>query len=295
MLALIAGRGQLPGHILAAHGAPVVVAALDGFPPDHLSPDITFRVERLGSFIADLKARGVTQICMAGAIGRPRLDPAMIDAATMPLVPRMMQALGQGDDGALRVVIALFEEAGFTIRAAHEICPDLLMTAGVPTRAQPRPEHEGAARLGMSTIAEMGRSDTGQACVVRRGDVLAREGADGTDAMLARLGSGPASAADPDPLTWGFTALTDAATTALDWLGGREAADHSGAILCKAPKPAQDRRVDLPTIGPGTAMRAADAGLDGIVIEAGGVFVLDQPAVLRILDDKGLFLWVRNP
>ena len=107
MLALIAGRGQLPGHIVAAHGAPVLVAALEGFAPDHLTPDITFRVERLGSFIADLKARGVTQICMAGAIGRPALDPAMIDAATMPLVPRMMQALGQGDDAsAMRALTA---------------------------------------------------------------------------------------------------------------------------------------------------------------------------------------------
>jgi UDP-2,3-diacylglucosamine hydrolase len=293
MLALIAGRGQLPGHILAAHGAPVLVTAVEGFAPDHLTPDITFRVERLGTFIADLKARGVTDICMAGAIGRPALDRAMIDAATMPLVPRMMQALGQGDDGALRVVIALFEEAGFTIRAAHEICPDLLISAGVPTRAQPAPQHEGAARLGLATIAEMGRSDTGQACVIRRGDVLAREGADGTDAMLARLNGGTAST-DPDPLTWGFTALTDAATTALDWLGGRDAAQSSGAILVKAPKPQQDRRVDLPTIGPGTAMRAADAGLDGIVIAAGGVIVLDQEAVLRILDERGLFLWVRG-
>jgi len=294
MLALIAGRGQLPGHVVAAHGAPVLVAALEGFAPDHLTPDITFRVERLGSFIADLKTRGVTEICMAGAIGRPALDPAMIDAATMPLIPRMMQALGQGDDGALRVVIALFEEAGFTIRAAHEICPELLLSEGVPTRAQPGPQHDGAARLGMATIAQMGRSDTGQACVIRRGDVLAREGADGTDAMLARLGTQTSPDSDPDPLTWGFTALTDAATTALDWLGGREAADSNGAILVKAPKPQQDRRVDLPTIGPGTAMRAADAGLDGIVIEAGGVIVLDQDAVLRILDERGLFLWVRG-
>lgn len=295
MLALIAGRGQLPDHVVARHGSPVLVAALEGFAPDQLSPDITFRVERLGSFIADLKARGVTGICMAGAIGRPALDPSLIDAATMPLVPRMMQALAQGDDGALRVVIALFEEAGFTIRAAHEICPDLLPDAGVPTQAQPGPQHQAAARLGAATVADMGRMDQGQACVIRRGDVLARERADGTDAMLAQLGSVQTTGSAPDPLSWSFDTITDAATSALDWLGGRATPDHSGAILFKAPKPAQDRRVDLPTIGPGTAMHAADAGLDGIVIEAGGVIVLDLDAVLRILDARGMFLWVRTP
>jgi len=293
MLALIAGRGLLPDHVVEAQAGPVLVAALDGFAPDRLTPDITFRVERLGSFIADLTARGVTDICMAGAIGRPALDPAMIDAATMPMVPRMMQALGQGDDGALRVVIALFEEAGFTIRAAQDICPDLLMAAGIPTRAQPGPQHEVPARLGAATLAELGRRDQGQACVVRRGDVLAREGADGTDAMLIRLASGQADDPAPDPLGWGLDALGDAATGALDWLGGRALPERTGAILFKGPKPGQDRRVDLPTIGPGTAMYAADAGLDGIVIAAGGVFVIDLPAVLRILDDKGMFLWVR--
>jgi UDP-2,3-diacylglucosamine hydrolase len=293
MLALIAGRGLLPDHVVAAQTGPVLVAALEGFAPDRLTPDITFRVERLGSFIADLSGRGVTDICMAGAIGRPALDPAMIDTATMPLVPRMMQALGQGDDGALRVVIALFEEAGFTIRAAQDICPDLLLPAGVPTKTQPGPQHQGPARLGTATLAEMGRADQGQACVIRRGDVLAREGADGTDAMLIRLAGGQTDAPADDPLGWGLDVLSDAATGALDWLGGQAGPDRAGAILFKGPKPAQDRRVDLPTIGPATAVNAANAGLDGIVIEAGSVFVIDLPAVLQILDDNGMFLWVR--
>ncbi|MFU8863737.1 MAG: LpxI family protein [Rhodobacterales bacterium] len=295
MLALIAGRGLLPDYVVQSHDGPVLVAALEGFAPDRLKPDITFRVEQLGTFITALKARDVTQICMAGAIGRPALDPAAVDAATMPLVPRMMQAMGQGDDGALRAVIAIFEEAGFTIRAAHEICAGLLLSEGVPTRQKPQPQHETAARLGAATVAEMGRADQGQACIVRRGDVLAREDADGTDAMLSRYTTGRTSP-DPvaDPLDWGLDALTDATTSALDWLGGSNNPAETGAILYKAPKPAQDRRVDLPTIGPETARRAAAAGLDGIVITAHGVFVLDLPEVLQILDDAELFLWVRS-
>lgn len=293
MLALIAGAGLLPDHVAASSTQPVLVTCLEGFAPDRLPVDITFRVEKLGSFIADLQARGVTDICMAGAIGRPKLDPAQIDAATLPMVPRMMQALAQGDDGALRVVIALFEEAGFTLRAAHEICPDLLPAAGILTQQQPEPIHEQAARTGQAVVAEMGRADLGQACVIRRADVLAREDASGTDAMLARLSKGISSATPADPLSWGFNALTDAAGSALDWLGGIEDADLAGAILYKAPKPAQDRRVDLPTIGPETARGVVAAGLDGIVIAAGGVIVLDLTDVISILDAQGLFLWVR--
>jgi UDP-2,3-diacylglucosamine hydrolase len=66
-------------------------------------------------------------------------------------------------------------------------------------------------------------------------------------------------------------------------------------ILFKAPKPGQDRRADLPTIGPRTAQGTVAAGLDGIVIEAGGVIVIDRPKVVESSTDAGLFLWVRAP
>ena len=66
-----------------------------------------------------------------------------------------------------------------------------------------------------------------------------------------------------------------------------------GGVLFKAPKPDQDRRVDLPTIGPETARGVVVAGLDGIVIADRGVMVLDQQKVRDTLDRAGLFLWVR--
>ena len=65
--------------------------------------------------------------------------------------------------------------------------------------------------------------------------------------------------------------------------------------MVKAPKVAQDRRADLPTIGPATVEKAAAAGLSGIALEAGGVIVLDQEAVIAACDRLGLFLWLREP
>ena len=41
-----------------------------------------------------------------------------------------------------------------------------------------------------------------------------------------------------------------------------------------------------------TAMKAAEAGLSGIVTSSGGVMVLDLPQVVAILDAQGMFLWV---
>jgi DUF1009 family protein len=57
-----------------------------------------------------------------------------------------------------------------------------------------------------------------------------------------------------------------------------------------APKPIQERRVDLPTIGVTTVEGAAAAGLAGIVGEAGGLLVMDRQAVIEAADRLGLFI-----
>jgi DUF1009 family protein len=262
MLALIAGRGRLPSVLCDALNDPPVIAALEGFAPADLTPDLTFRIETLGSFIAELKARGVSHVCFAGGVGRPPLDPARVDAATLPLVPRMISALQSGDDAALRIVLAFFEEAGLTIRAAQEILPDILPKAGsLAGRSLTRDDDEEAIRA-HATVRAMGAVDIGQSCVVRHGQVLAVEGQFGTDWMLESLVNRP---------------------------------DDGGGILFKAPKPEQDRRIDLPAIGPDTVDLAARAGLEGIVIEEGGVMVLDRADTIARAEAQDVYLWVRKP
>ena len=288
MLALIAGTGDLPPALVARMPQRPLICAMAGFRPA-LTPDLTFRIEHLGGFLTALRERGVTEVCMAGAVTRPPVDPSQIDAATKPLVPRIMAAMAQGDDGALRAIIAIFEEAGFAVRAAHQIAPDLLPQAGVFSRAPITIDTRKDAVSAEQTIAEMGRSDVGQACILRNGRVLAREGQAGTDAMLAQI------APSVDPLWGAVDGLGSVLGSAAEWLSGAdgEPSDARGAILFKAPKPNQDRRADLPVIGPQTAKGAIAAGLAGIVIEHDGVMVLDVDQVLSLLDGAGLFFWVR--
>jgi DUF1009 family protein len=61
-------------------------------------------------------------------------------------------------------------------------------------------------------------------------------------------------------------------------------------VLAKAPKPIQETRVDLPTIGVATVQGVARAGLAGIVGEAGHMLVLEREGVVQMADELGLFI-----
>lgn len=262
MYGLIAGQGVLPGLICDRLGGNVQVFALEGTVVSPKIDPIRFRLETLGSAIAQMQAMGIQKLCLAGGIRRPEIDPNLIDAATRPLVPQISQALAKGDDGALRIVLDLFEKSGFQIVAAHEILPELLPKSGILTSAQLGKSHHADAARAQEIVDTMGAVDIGQACVVAGGQCFAVEAVPGTEWMLRSLSARPKT-----PI---------------------------GGLLYKAPKPGQDRRVDLPAIGPDTVQQAVSAGLEGIVVEAGGVMVLDRDAVIRAANSSGLFIWVRE-
>ena len=258
-LALIAGAGGLPAALLAALPRRPYLCALDGFAPT-IPPDLTFRLERLIPFLRHLTERGITEVCLAGAVSRPRLDPALFDPATANLVPALLAAFADGDDATLRFILGLFEDHGLQIRGVEDIAPQLIPGPGVLTGSLP-PEAEADAARAAAIVAALGAVDVGQGCVVSQGLCLAVEALPGTDAMLAQVAA------------WAPQA-------------------HKG-LLYKAAKPGQDRRVDLPTVGLTTLQGVAAAGLAGLVIEAGSVILLDRAAALDFAAEKGLYLWAR--
>lgn len=258
--ALIAGTGALP-RLLAARLEAPLVCALDGFVPQGVAVDQVFRVERLVPFLRLLEEHGITRVAFAGAVSRPRLDPSLFDPATAQMVPRLMAALQGGDDATLRAVIAIFEEAGFEVAGIDVLAPDLLPDAGV-LAGSVTPRDEADAARAAAIVQALGSVDVGQGCVVAQGLCLAVEALPGTDAML-------------------------------DWVAATRRLPGPSGLLYKAPKPGQDRRVDLPAVGVETLRRAHAAGLAGVAFAAGGVLLLDRAAMQAEAEKLGLFLWAR--
>lgn len=257
--AIIAGQGAL-APALAAHLPDAPVYALAGYAPEMAA--VEFRLERLVPFLEMLADQGVERVVFGGAVRRPRLDPEAFDPRTATLVPRIVGAMAQGDDAALRVLLDIFEEFGISIAGIEEIAPDLIPGAGL-LAGQPGEGDRRDAERAAAILAATGPLDLGQGCVVVGGLCLALETLPGTAAMLD------------------FAARH------------REAAPGSG-VFYKAPKPGQDRRIDLPALGPDTVAQAARAGLAGIAWQAGGVVVLDRAAMIAAARAAGLFLWARG-
>jgi hypothetical protein len=259
--AIVAGRGGLAAALAAALPDRPLVAALHGHPPEGIAPDLTFRVERLVPFLDALRHAGVTRVALAGAVARPALDPALFDPATAQLVPRLLAAMQAGDDATLRAAIALIEEHGLAVVGVDEIAPSLIPGPGLLAGAPDARDRADAARAA-AIVAALGAVDVGQAAVVAQGLCLAVEALPGTDAMLDGVAALPRR--------------------------------PPGGVLFKAPKPGQDRRADLPAIGPDTVARAAAAGLRGIAFAAGGCILIDRAAAVAAAGTAGLFLWARE-
>ncbi|MFO1202739.1 MAG: UDP-2,3-diacylglucosamine diphosphatase LpxI [Tabrizicola sp.] len=263
--AIIAGQGRLPAALAAAMAEPPLVAAMDGFAPEGLTVDLTFRVERLVPFLRALERDGVGQVIFAGAVTRPRLDPALLDEGTAALLPRLMQAMAAGDDATLRVVIELFEEFGFSVAGVETIAPALLPQPGV-LAGTVTPRDEADAARAAAIVAALGAVDVGQGAVVAQGLCLGVEALPGTDALLAQVAG--ITTLRPDPA-------------------------RGKGVFYKAAKPGQDRRIDLPTLGPETLRGAHAAGLGGVAFQAGSVICLDLDEMKRLAGEMGLFLWAR--
>jgi len=174
--------------------------------------------------------------------------------------------MAQGDDATLRVVIELFEEFGFSVVGVEEVAPALLPAVGV-LAGSVSPRDEADAARAAAIVAALGAVDVGQGAVVAQGLCLGVEALAGTDALLAQVAG--IGALRPDPA-------------------------RGKGVFYKAAKPGQDRRIDLPTIGPETLRGVAAAGLGGMAFQAGSVICLDLDEMRALAGELGLFLWARE-
>src|SRR6266542_4227608 len=203
----------------------------------------------IGHILEALRAGGATQTVMLGAITKKRFfADAMLDATGLRVLARVAI---RSDDNLLRAMARFLDEEGVPITDPTPYLSDRLAPEGVLGRHQPTEDELADARYGLELARGIGRLDLGQTVVVKERVALAVEALEGTDACVRR---------------------------------GGELAKSGGFVVAKAVKPDQDRRFDLPAVGPDTVDSIREAKGRVIDVEAGATLVMDQDRMIEKAD-----------
>jgi DUF1009 family protein len=269
-LAIVCGGGILPfvvADAVARRGRQAVLFALREFADD--SRVVGYRHHwisfgQVGAFLGLLRKEGCRELVFIGSVVRPALWRLRFDLGALRVLPRVAKAFRGGDNHLLSGLVRILEQDGFHVVGAHEVAPEILVGEGVIGRQQPSERDRSDIERGLALIAAIGAYDVGQAVVVADNRVLAIEAAGGTDEMLAHIAE-------------------------LRQKGRIRSAAGRG-VLVKAPKPDQERRVDLPSLGPLTVEGVARAGLAGVAVMAGATVIAEPARVAEAADRAGIFV-----
>jgi UDP-2,3-diacylglucosamine hydrolase len=255
-IGLIAGGGRFPllfaesarraGHrvVAVAHRNETDPALADAV--DAIS---WVKLGQIGHLLDALRTGGATQTVMLGGITKRRFfADAMLDATGLKVLARVAI---RSDDNLLRAMARFLEEEGVPITDPTPYLADRLAPAGVMGRHHPTDEERADAAYGLDLARGIGRLDLGQTVVVKDRVALAVEALEGTDACIRR---------------------------------GGELAKSGGFVVAKAVKPDQDRRFDLPAVGPDTIETLREAKGRVLAVEAGATLVMDLPVLVEKAD-----------
>lgn len=253
-LGVIAGGGVIPSQLLAACKSQNIQTSIIGIKgsTDHVSPDFWARIGTSGKTIRWLKAQGIKDIVMIGAVKRPEFFDLWPDWFTAKFF-FIAWLKSFGDNSLLFAMRQTLESMGFKIHGIQKFLPELLMAEGQIGKESPTKPQWRDIQLGVKESQLLGQQDIGQAVIVKNGQVIGREDKKGTSHLISTYG-------------------------------------EAGAILVKSCKPQQDRDLDLPTIGQETAELCAKAGMAGIIGQASHTLLVDKEFVKAIADSHGIFV-----
>lgn len=268
-LGIIAGGGKLPSVVAEAaeaRGLPLHIVGIRGEASSAIErfPHTWVKWGEVGKLFDALNRHDCRDLVIIGGVTRPDLANVRLDLGAVRNLPFLISLGMGGDDHVLSSVVRFLEKKGYRVHGADDVAPELLAGEGKIGQHAPSAEDKADINLAFKVVESLGRLDVGQAAVVAKGYVVAVEAAEGTDAMLERC-----------------AALRKS---------GRARGSGLIGVLVKAPKPGQEERVDLPTIGPETVNKAAAAALAGIAVAAGQVLIAERDATVETANRHGLFI-----
>jgi UDP-2,3-diacylglucosamine hydrolase len=266
-LGLIAGEGVFP--LLVARGARaagrnVICVALAGSARPELEKECDrFRwvsPVRLSKWIRVLRGAGCAEAIMVGRVLKTRMYDRGRYFRYIPDLrsARLWLTKLRHNRSPRAILSALAEELqaeGITLIDSTRYTSDQLATPGVMTRCAPSESQWQDIRRGWEICRSISAMDIGQSIAILKGDVIAVEALEGTNAMIERAGN-------------------------LCQVGGW--------TLIKVANAHQDMRMDVPTIGVTTIEKLSAARCSCVVMEAGKTVLLEKKKVLDVAERSGI-------
>ena len=256
-LGIIAARGPLPLQLAqAARGKgeePYIIrlkgqcdCLFEGF------ESVCLPVGKLDAVIASLKQAECDKLALVGQFKRPAFADISLDKSAVALMGRLILT---GDDAALRTVVAYFYEQNIAVVSNAEYLPQQVLPLLYRTQ-RPFTAGEGeAAKHARAVLDSLGNLDIGQSVVVQKRRVLAIEGAEGTDEMIART-IGLIDKSQPD------------------------------TVFVKMSKTGQDIALDMPVFGLETLSNLEKSGIRAVCLEGEKIMLADPLDVISAAADK---------
>jgi len=262
-LGIIAGGGNLPSSIADAYkinGGECFIAGLKGYAEPKLFDKFSyksFKIGNVGAILEFFKNNNVTKIAFAGRVNRPNLSNIQADFMGCILLARILKAKILGDDSLLQIITNFVEEKGYEVISASDLLAQNAISA-IKSNNQPAKQDLVDIDFGVKVTRALGNLDIGQAVIVQNGYVVGIEAAEGTDNLIKRC--------------------SELRVT------------NKGGVLIKMMKSFQDRRLDIPTIGPQTIELLALYNYSGIAIEKNKVIVVEAQKTIDLADQHKIFI-----
>jgi DUF1009 family protein len=224
------------------------------------SNSFSVSIGQFGKIIKVLKANKCHKVLFAGKVKKPNFSKLKLDFKGIYYISKIVKSSKLGDAAILKEIINILKTEKIKTISSLSFNPELTLKKGIYSKIKPNKEDKINIIKAIDVLGKINKHNFSQGVVVKKNKIIEIEGNDGTEGMLKKC---------------------------------KNKYTGSKGVLVKFPKPKQDLRIDLPTIGLKTLKQCDLVGINGIVLKSKKNIFLEKQKCINFINKKKMFLLVK--
>ena len=146
-----------------------------------------FSIGQFGKIISLIKENNSKRVLFAGKIAKPNFSSLKLDLKGVYYMPSVIKASKLGDAAIIKSIIKILNNEKIKVISSIFYNPELSLKRGNYSKMKPTKQDIISIKKGKSYFNRINNLDHIQAIVVKDGNVIAKEGREGTKKMLSKL------------------------------------------------------------------------------------------------------------